>query len=85
MSLESMWDLNEVNVCNNLEKGNDFWAEAIKNLRKGRDQVACRYNAARKETSFKVGDIVVYRVKMLSLKGASHKTNPSSVPQGIMD
>jgi hypothetical protein len=83
--LESMWDLTRVNVSNNLEKGKDFWAKAIKNLRMERDQVACRYNATRKETPFKVGDIVVHRVKVLSSKGASHKPNPLTVPQGIMD
>jgi hypothetical protein len=64
--LESMWDLTEVHVSNNLEKGKDFWAEAIKNLRKERDQVTRRYNAARKEIPFKVGDTVVYRVRCLA-------------------
>ena len=34
-----------------------------------RDQVARRYNAGRKATLFKVGDVVVYRVKVLSSKG----------------
>lgn len=48
--LGSMWDLTEVNVSNYMEKGKDFWAQLIKNLRKERDQVARRYNAARKET-----------------------------------
>jgi len=83
--LESMWDLTEVHVSNNLEKVKDFWAEAIKNLRTERDQVARRYNVTRRETPFKVGDIVVYRVKVLSLKGASHKPNPLSIPLGIVD
>ena len=67
--LESMWDLTEVHVSNNLEKVKDFWAEAIKNLRTERDQVARRYNAARKATIFRVGDVVVYRIKVLSSKG----------------
>jgi hypothetical protein len=31
--------------------------------------VACRCNAARKATPFKVGDLVVYRVKVFSSKG----------------
>jgi hypothetical protein len=58
-----------VNVTQNLKKGKNFWTEAIRNLRKARDQVAHRYNAGRKATPFKVGDIVVYRVKVLSSKG----------------
>jgi len=52
-----------------MKKRKNFWAEAIRNLRKARDQVACRYNAVRKTTPFKVGDVVVYRVKVLSSKG----------------
>ena len=51
------------------EKG--FWTEAIRNLKKARDQVARRYNAVRRATPFKVGDVVVYRVKVLSSKGKS--------------
>jgi hypothetical protein len=82
--LKSVWDLTEVHDSNNLEKAKDFWAEAIKDLRMERDQVARRY-VTRRETSFKVGDIVVYRVKVLSLKGASYKPNPLSIPQGIVD
>jgi hypothetical protein len=45
-----------------LKKGKNFWAEA-------RDRVARRYNAVRKITPSKVGDIVVYQVKVLSSKG----------------
>jgi acyl dehydratase len=52
-----------------LKKRKDFWAEAIRNLRKARDQVARRYDAVRKATPFKVGDVVAYRVKVLSSKG----------------
>jgi hypothetical protein len=52
-----------------LKKGKNFWAEAIRNLRKARDHVARRYNAVRKTTPFKVRDVVVYRVKVLSSKG----------------
>jgi len=67
--LESAWDLTEMNVSQDLKKGEDFWAEAIRNLRRARDQVARRYNAGRKATPFKVGDVVVYQVKVLSSKG----------------
>ena len=66
--LESMWDLTEA-ISQDLKEGKDFWAEAIRNLRKARDQVARRYDAVRKATPFKVGDVVAYRVKVLSSKG----------------
>jgi hypothetical protein len=58
-----------VNVSQDLKRGKNFWAEAIRNLRKARDQVARRYNTGRKVTPFKVGDVVIYRVKVLSSKG----------------
>jgi hypothetical protein len=66
--LESVWDLTEANVSQDLKKGKNFWAEAIRNLRKVRDRVAHRYNALRKATPFKVGDVVVCPVKVLSSK-----------------
>lgn len=31
--------------------------------------MACRYNAARKANIFRVGDVVVQQMKVLSLKG----------------
>ena len=67
--LESAWDLTDVNISLDLKRGKNFWAEAIRNLWKARDQVAHRYNAGRKVTPFKVGDVVVYQVKVLSSKG----------------
>jgi len=67
--LESVWDLTEANVSQDLEKEKGFWTDAIRNLRKARDQVARRYNAVRRVTPFKVGDVVVHRVKILSSKG----------------
>jgi hypothetical protein len=67
--LESAWHLTEVNVSKNLKKLKNFGAGAIRNLRKARDQVARRYNAGRKATPFKVGDVVVYWVKVLISKG----------------
>jgi hypothetical protein len=63
-----MWDLTEVNIPKDLEEEKRFWAEDIMNLRKARDQVARRYNAAKKATPFKVGDVVAYRMKVLSSK-----------------
>jgi hypothetical protein len=66
--LESVWDLTEASVSQDLGKEKGFWTEAIRSLRKARDQVARRYNAVRRATPFKVGD-VVYRVKVLSSKG----------------
>ena len=32
MPLESAWDLTEMNVSQDLKKGKNFWAEAIRNL-----------------------------------------------------
>jgi hypothetical protein len=70
-----VWDLTEVDASQDLKKWKDFWAEAIRNLRRARDQVARRYNAGRRMTPFKVGDVVVYQVKILSskAKGVSAK------------
>ena len=58
-----------MNASKDLEEENGFWAEAIWNLRKARDQVARRYNAARKENIFRAGGVVVYWIKVLSSKG----------------
>ena len=63
-----MWDLTEANDSQDLKERKDFWAEAIRNLRKARDQVARKYGAVRRATPFKVGD-VVYRVKVISSNG----------------
>ena len=52
-----------------MEKEKGFSSEAIRNLRKTRDQVARRYNAVRKTKPFKVGDVVVHQLKVLSSKG----------------
>ena len=51
------------------KKNKGFWTEAIRNLRKTRDQVARRYNVVRRATPFKVGDVVAHRVKVLSSEG----------------
>jgi hypothetical protein len=67
--LESVWDLTEANVSQDLKEGKNFWAEAIRNLMKARDQVALRCDVVRKATPFKVGDVVVCWVKVLSSKG----------------
>ena len=72
--LESARDLTEVNVFQDLKRGKNIWAEAIRNLWKARDQVARRYDAGRKATSLKVGDIVIYQVKVLSSKGKDVST-----------
>jgi hypothetical protein len=66
--LERVWDMTEVNAYKNSKKGKGFCAEAIRNLRKARDQVARRYYAARKATPFKVGDVLVYWMNVFSLK-----------------
>ena len=66
--LERVWDMTGVNAYKDSKKGEGFWAEAISCLRKGTDQVARRYNAARKATPYKAGDVLVYRMNVLSLK-----------------
>ena len=38
--LKRVWDLTEKNVSQDLEKEKGFWTEAIRNLRKTRDQLA---------------------------------------------
>lgn len=65
----AIWDLAEANVSKDLEKENGSWVEAIWNRRKARGQVARKYNAARKVNIFRVGYVVVYRMKVLSSKG----------------
>jgi len=65
----TIWDLAETNASKALEEVNGVWAEVIWNLRTATDQVARRYNTARKANIFRVGDVVVYRMKVLSLKG----------------
>jgi len=40
--LESVWDLTEANVSENLKKEKRSWTEVIRNLMKERDQVARR-------------------------------------------
>ena len=62
-----MWHLTEQNVFQDLERENGFWFEAIRNLRKGRDRVARRYNALRRAPPFKEGELV-YWVNILNLK-----------------
>jgi hypothetical protein len=64
-----IWDLGEANASKDLEEEKCFWAEAIRNLTKATDQVVRRYNAARKVTTFRVRDMVVYRMTALSSKG----------------
>jgi hypothetical protein len=46
-----------------------FWKEALKQLRKARSRVAARYNRGRKEVTYGVGDLVLYRTHVLSAKG----------------
>jgi len=67
--LESVWDLTVTNVSEDVEREKEIWAEAIRNLWKARDQLARRYNDVRRTTRFKVGDVVVHLVKVLSSTG----------------
>jgi hypothetical protein len=52
-----------------MKRKGQFWTRAIRNLRLARDRVAKRYNEGRKESLYKVGEMVVCRMKTLSSKG----------------
>lgn len=45
-----------------------FWTQAYSNLKAARDKVARRYNANRKPHEYKVGDLVMFRKNLVSLK-----------------
>ena len=45
-----------------------FWSRAYANLMRARSNVAKRCNATRRPHSYKVGDMVVYRLKVISSK-----------------
>jgi hypothetical protein len=49
-------------------KGMKFWEAALANLRKARARVAERYDAGRRQTEFRVGDLVFVRLHPLSSK-----------------
>jgi hypothetical protein len=66
--LENVWNLTEVHVASEEER-TKFWTEAIRNLRMAKNRVAERYNVGRKETPYKVGDLVLCQRKVLSSKG----------------
>jgi hypothetical protein len=72
--LENVWDLKEVNSSHNEQTRREFWTKAIRNLQKAKDRVAKRYNQTRKESRFKVDDIVCWRQVLSSkAKGVSQK------------
>jgi hypothetical protein len=68
-------DLTQVNGVNAEKERMDFCTRSVENLRRATDHVARRYNATTRETPFKVGDTVVYKLKVLSskTKGVSAK------------
>jgi transposase InsO family protein len=73
--LENVWELGEVNGAKDESERTRFWRRALQNLTQARDRVARRYNKGRREASYKVGDIVIYRKHVMSSKaqGISQK------------
>ena len=65
--LDVRWDLSPENVVNS-EDTNQFWTEAYRNLQLACKKVARRYNTTHKPHTYHVGDMVVYRLNLVSSK-----------------
>jgi hypothetical protein len=66
--LEVQWDLSSCDEGVNSPADQSFWARACHNLKLARNKVARRYNENRSAHSFKVGDLVMYRMNVVSKK-----------------
>jgi transposase InsO family protein len=64
--LENVWELEEINGSVNEREREKFWGQAIWNLRIAQDRVTRKYNEARRDPRFRIGDTVVYRRHVLS-------------------
>jgi hypothetical protein len=62
------WELSELDLQRTPQDTTVFWERALTNLRKARDRVAQRYNAQRREVTFRVRDLVLVRRYPLSSK-----------------
>lgn len=62
------WEFSELDFCQSPTQRRGYWEAALKNLKKARERVAKRYNALRKEATFRVGDLVMVRVHPQSSK-----------------
>jgi hypothetical protein len=66
--LEVRWDLTQVDEQSAGESTTLFWAQAYANLRRARNKVAKRYDRGRKPHEYRVGDIVMYKMRLASSK-----------------
>jgi hypothetical protein len=62
------WELSQLEQDVTPQDTRAFWERALDNLKKARDRVARRYNAARSEVVFKEGDLVLVKLHPLSSK-----------------
>jgi hypothetical protein len=62
--LITKWDLTPESGVSN----QSFWADVYACLKKARDRVKARYDAGRSPSPYKVGDTVVFRMRLVSSK-----------------
>jgi hypothetical protein len=62
--LLTRWDLSSMSNNDSAVADQSFWAQTYANLKQARDKVARRYNARRDPHSYRVGDMVVYRMNL---------------------
>ena len=65
--LDVRWDLSPENVVVS-QDNNQFWTDAYRNLQLACKKVARRYNTTHKPHTYQVGDMVVYRLNLVSSK-----------------
>ena len=66
--LSVRWDLSPVSEDGSGKPSQSFWSRGYANLMQARSNVAKRYDARRRPYSYKVGDLVVYRLHVISSK-----------------
>jgi hypothetical protein len=66
------WKLSELELNNDAKGIEEFWKTALSNLRKARDRVARRYYMGRRQAEFRVGDLVLVRLHLLSSRSQQH-------------
>jgi hypothetical protein len=60
------WRLSVLEFNNDAKGIEEFYKTALSNLRKTCDRVARRYNAGRRQAEFRVGDLVLVQLHLLS-------------------
>ena len=66
--LSLKWKFTELDMEGEVKDIREFWEVALNNLRKARARVAERYNLARRQVDFRVGDLVLLRLPPLSYR-----------------